>query len=80
MPKVTDDPTVASVARSLGRTPAQTGLAWLLHHSPNVLLIPGTSDVGHLEANVAAATIDLNDTTMTALAAVESRSADFRLG
>lgn len=73
MTKVTDDPTVIDVARSLGRTPAQVGLAWLLHHAPNVALIPGTADAAHLEANVAAGEIELDEAAMARLDAVESR-------
>jgi pyridoxine 4-dehydrogenase len=72
-PKVTDDPVVTAVARSLGRTPSQVGLAWLLRHAPNTLLIPGTADIGHLEENIAAATIELDDAALGALDAVESR-------
>jgi aryl-alcohol dehydrogenase-like predicted oxidoreductase len=79
MPTVTDEPAVAAAARSLGRTPEQIGLAWLLHHAPNVLLIPGTANPSHLEANVAAGTITLDDTTMSTLDAVQSRSADVSL-
>jgi pyridoxine 4-dehydrogenase len=37
----------------------QVALAWLLHRSPNILLIPGTSSVGHLRENVKAATLTL---------------------
>ena len=44
LPKVTDEPAVQAAARDLGRTPAQIGLAWLLHHAPNVHLIPGTAE------------------------------------
>ncbi|GAA1894708.1 oxidoreductase [Lapillicoccus jejuensis] len=44
-----------AVAARLGRSPLGVALAWLLQRSPNVLLIPGTSSVAHLEANVAAA-------------------------
>ncbi|HZT95950.1 MAG TPA: aldo/keto reductase [Chloroflexota bacterium] len=40
-------------------SPAQVALAWLLHHSPVMLPIPGTSSVHHLEENVAAASLDL---------------------
>jgi aryl-alcohol dehydrogenase-like predicted oxidoreductase len=47
-PKVTDQPTVIDAARALGVTPSQVGLAWLLQHAPNILLIPGTSSIGHL--------------------------------
>ncbi|MFF3172599.1 aldo/keto reductase [Streptomyces sp. NPDC057900] len=73
-PKVTEEPAVTALAETLGRTPAQVGLAWLLHHAPNTLLIPGTADIGHLEANVATGTVELDDAAMAALDAVESRS------
>ena len=76
VPKVTDAPAVQSAAQSLGSTPAQVGLAWLLHHAPNTLLIPGTADLEHLEANVAAGGLTLDDATLAALDAVPSRSAD----
>ncbi|MEU1801029.1 aldo/keto reductase [Streptomyces sp. NPDC019937] len=78
-PKVSDAPAVTTAARSLGRTPAQIGLAWLLHHAPNTLLIPGTADAGHLEANIAVGEITLDDATLAALDAVESRSNDTTL-
>ncbi|MFD7427627.1 aldo/keto reductase [Streptomyces sp. NPDC059818] len=81
LPKVTAEPAVTAAAKSLGRTPAQVGLAWLLHHAPNTLLIPGTADTGHLEANVATGTVALDDGTLAALDAVESRSlADITFG
>jgi aryl-alcohol dehydrogenase-like predicted oxidoreductase len=48
-------------AKHLGATPAQVALAWMLRRSPMMLLIPGTSTVRHLEANIAAATITLSD-------------------
>jgi aryl-alcohol dehydrogenase-like predicted oxidoreductase len=51
--------TLATVATRLGATPMQTALAWLLHRSPNILLIPGTSSLGHLRENLAAAEITL---------------------
>jgi aryl-alcohol dehydrogenase-like predicted oxidoreductase len=58
---VLDNEDVRSVAARLGVTPAQAALAWLLGHSPNVLLIPGTSSLEHLEENVAAADITLDE-------------------
>jgi aryl-alcohol dehydrogenase-like predicted oxidoreductase len=58
-----------STARRLGHTPAQIALAWLLGLAPNVLLIPGTSSLGHLEQNVAAADIKLDEHTQAELAA-----------
>ncbi len=66
-PKVTDLQTVRRVARSLGATPSQVGLAWLLHRAPNVLLIPGTSSAEHLEENLAAGEIKLDDAALAAL-------------
>jgi pyridoxine 4-dehydrogenase len=48
-----------AVAARLGRTPLAVALAWLLHRSPNILLIPGTSSVAHLRDNIAAADLDL---------------------
>lgn len=50
---------LANVAKQLGATPMQVALAWLLQRSPNVLLIPGTSSVGHLRENLAAANLQL---------------------
>ena len=47
------------VAASLQATPMQVALAWLLHRSPNILLIPGTSSVGHLRENLKAATLQI---------------------
>ena len=51
--------TLAEVAASIGATPMQVALAWLLHHSPNICLIPGTSSRAHLRENLAAAAIEL---------------------
>jgi aryl-alcohol dehydrogenase-like predicted oxidoreductase len=50
---------LTSVATKLGATPLQVALAWLLHRSPNVLLIPGTSSLAHLRENLAAAALTL---------------------
>ncbi|WP_433276701.1 aldo/keto reductase [Pseudonocardia xinjiangensis] len=79
LPKVADEPAVHAAARSLGATPSQIGLAWLLHHAPNVLLIPGTADPDHLEANVAAGSITIDKATLTTLDAIPSRSAQVPL-
>lgn len=59
-PKVADQPVVAEIAAALGVTGAQVGLAWLLAHAPNTLLIPGTRSVGHLEENLGAARVTLD--------------------
>lgn len=52
---------LAEVAAELGATPAQVSLAWLLHRSPVMLPIPGTSSIAHLEENTAAADLRLTD-------------------
>lgn len=67
--KVTDEPAVLAAAERLGCTPAQVGLAWLLHQSPQTLLIPGTATTSHLEANLEAGTITLDEETLAALGA-----------
>jgi pyridoxine 4-dehydrogenase len=56
-------PAVQREASKLGRTPAQIALAWTLSVAPNVLLIPGTASVSHLEENTAVADIELDDET-----------------
>jgi pyridoxine 4-dehydrogenase len=61
---------VQSTAERLGRTPAQVALAWTLSVAPNVLLIPGTSSVRHLEENMAVASIELDDDTRQQLNAI----------
>lgn len=65
--KVTEHPVVRSVASAQGATPAQVCLAWLLAHSPHILLIPGTSSPEHLDENVAAADVRLDAATMAVL-------------
>ena len=54
---------IQRAAEQFGRTPAQVALAWTLSVAPNVLLIPGTSSVGHLEENLAVADIELDAET-----------------
>jgi pyridoxine 4-dehydrogenase len=58
-----------STAKRLGHAPAQIALAWLLGLAPNVLLIPGTSSVRHLEQNLAARDIKLDEHTRAQLTA-----------
>ncbi|MFD1722884.1 oxidoreductase [Amnibacterium endophyticum] len=69
-PKVVEDAEVQAVAAEVGATPAQVGLAWLLAHDPNVLLIPGTSSLEHLEQNLAVASVRLADEQVARLDAV----------
>jgi len=72
LPKVAEHPVVVELADLLGATPAQVGLAWLLHHAANILLIPGTSSVEHLEENLAAATLPLTAEQVAQLDAVST--------
>lgn len=65
--RVTDHPVVINAAQSLGATPAQVGLAWLLAHDPRILLIPGTSSLDHLAENVATRHLRLDANTMALL-------------
>lgn len=73
-PKVADEKAVRSIAAELSVTPAQVGLAWLLHRTPDILLIPGTASIGHLEANIAAGDICLDSDMLDELDQVSSRS------
>ncbi|MER9950516.1 aldo/keto reductase family oxidoreductase [Mesorhizobium sp. M0047] len=52
--------TLSDVAKRVGATPMQVALAWLLRRAPNILLIPGTSSVGHLRENLAAGELVLS--------------------
>ncbi|KNX38662.1 oxidoreductase [Luteipulveratus halotolerans] len=63
MPKVTENATVQAVAERRGATASQIGLAWLLARADNILLIPGTSSVAHLDENTGArdVTLDADD-------------------
>src|SRR5205814_5383569 len=59
--------TLSAVADRLGAKPMQVALAWLLHRSPNILLIPGTSSVAHLRENMAAGQLTLSPQTLAEL-------------
>lgn len=59
--------TLDEIAARLEATPMQVALAWLLHRSPNILLIPGTSSVTHLRENLAAADLSLSDDVLREL-------------
>jgi pyridoxine 4-dehydrogenase len=61
---------LSSVAARIGQTPMQVALAWLLHRSPNILLIPGTSSLSHLHENLAAADLSLLAAALVELDAV----------
>ncbi len=61
---------LSDAAARLEATPMQVALAWLLRRSPNVLLIPGTSSVGHLRENLEAATLELPADVLASLDAI----------
>lgn len=69
-PKVTQHDKIIEIAARLGALPSQIGLAWLLAHRSNILLIPGTATHAHLEENVAAASVQLDPTTLAELDAL----------
>ncbi|OMC23149.1 aldo/keto reductase [Mycobacterium colombiense] len=75
-PKVADTPVVADIAGELNVTGAQVGLAWLLAHTPNTLLIPGTRSIAHLEENIGAAGVALSAEAIARLDAVATPGAD----
>jgi aryl-alcohol dehydrogenase-like predicted oxidoreductase len=58
---------LSDIAGRLGATPMQVALAWLLHRSPNMLLIPGTSSLIHLRENLAASDIELSNEVLREL-------------
>ena len=66
---------LSDVAKSLGATPMQVALAWLLRRAPNILLIPGTSSVVHLRENLAASSLDLPADRAAALDQIASGKA-----
>ena len=67
--------TLSEVAERLLATPMQVALAWLLHRSPNILLIPGTSSLNHLRENLAAAALTLPENELRILDSIGSEVA-----
>jgi pyridoxine 4-dehydrogenase len=67
--------TLSDVADRLGATPMQIALAWLLHRSSNMLLIPGTSSVAHLRQNLAAAQLTLSPEILSELDGIAAATA-----
>jgi pyridoxine 4-dehydrogenase len=63
------------IARAHSASPTQIALAWLLHRSPSMLPIPGTSSIEHLEQNVAAAFLRLTDADYQTLSRVPALAA-----
>ncbi|HEI8866358.1 aldo/keto reductase family oxidoreductase [Serratia sp. AKBS12] len=62
--------TLSELAQQLAVTPMQLALAWLLQRAPNILLIPGTSSLGHLRENLAVAQLSVSDEVMSRLNAI----------
>lgn len=62
---------LSAIAARLDAAPMAVAIAWLLHRSPNILLIPGTSSVGHLRENVAAASLALSEEVVAELDRLE---------
>jgi aryl-alcohol dehydrogenase-like predicted oxidoreductase len=69
--KLAEDPAIARTAEKHGATPSQVALAWLLRRDERILLIPGTSSVAHLEENLAAIDVELDDDDMATLESVQ---------
>lgn len=70
LPKVAEQPEVLAAAERMRVTPAQIGLAWLLGHSPNALVIAGTASLEHLSENAAVGDIRLDAATTAELDAL----------
>jgi aryl-alcohol dehydrogenase-like predicted oxidoreductase len=69
---VLDVPRLVATAKRLHASPAQVALAWLLTQAPTVLLIPGTSSLSHLEENLGAGDLVLDDAALADLATVDA--------
>lgn len=67
--------TLSSVASRLNATPMQVALAWLLHRSPNILVIPGTSSLNHLRENLKAASLEIPADALAELDTIATHSA-----
>jgi aryl-alcohol dehydrogenase-like predicted oxidoreductase len=66
---------LSAIAARLGATPMQVALAWLLHRSPNILLIPGTASLAHLRENLSAGRLTLAAQTLAQLDAIAAAAA-----
>jgi pyridoxine 4-dehydrogenase len=68
--------TLSDVAHRLNSTPMQVAQTWLLHRSPNILLIPGTSSLAHLRENLAAGQLTLSPQILTELDGIAAAAAE----
>ncbi|MEM8675916.1 MAG: aldo/keto reductase [Cyanobacteria bacterium P01_G01_bin.67] len=66
-PLANDAGILGDIARKKSVKPNQIALAWLLHYAPNIILIPGTTTIPHLEENIAASSIQLTEAEMNSL-------------
>jgi aryl-alcohol dehydrogenase-like predicted oxidoreductase len=69
--KLADDPAISKAAEKHGATTSQIALAWLLTRYDRMLLIPGTTSIAHLEENLAAIDVELDEDDLAELEAVE---------
>jgi pyridoxine 4-dehydrogenase len=69
---------LTEAASQLNATPMQVALAWLLHRSPNILVIPGTSSLNHLRENLKAATLEIPAQALAQLDAISRQDADLQ--
>lgn len=70
--RVPDNPAIREIADDFGCTPAQLGLAWLLAHAVDTLLIPGTRSIAHLKENLGALAVTLDGDTIRRLDALRT--------
>ena len=70
-----DLPEVVAIAERIGATPTQVGLAWLLQHAANTLLISGTTSLAHLQENLAVESVKLDAAAMAELDALSPPTA-----
>jgi len=71
-PLASEDSVLAQVASRVGATPGQVALAWLLQRAPNIIAIPGTTSLEHLEENVAASRLSLSARDLAMLEPITS--------
>lgn len=64
-PLSTTEGTISELAQKYDVTTTQIALAWLLHRAANIVLIPGTTTIAHLEENMKAASLQLSDTELS---------------
>ncbi|WP_017315713.1 aldo/keto reductase [Mastigocladopsis repens] len=71
-PLASEEGTLAEIARKRNLKPSQIALAWMLHRAPNIVVIPGTTTIAHLEENIAAASIALTQQEIETLNQIQA--------